>query len=78
MSVFKLILKQNVKKAWGRRSHPTTPLVAGNAARQRRLIAVKHVVLYCVKTSMSEKEALLQMKRIFGKVVVTWRIFFAV
>jgi len=27
---------------------------------------------------MSEKEALLQMKRIFGKVVVTWRIFFAV
>jgi len=44
----------------------TQTSVAGNAVRQWLLIAVlSHVVLYGVKRSMSEKDALLPTKRIF-------------
>jgi len=32
---------------------------AGNAARQWMMVAVSHVVLYCVKTSMSQSAAML-------------------
>ena len=39
--------------------------VARNAARQWLLMAVSHVVIRCVKRSMSEKEALLPTKRNF-------------
>jgi len=35
-------------------------VLAGNAARQRLLIAVSHVHLYFVKRSMSESIAMLQ------------------
>jgi len=37
----------------------------GNATKQWLLIAVRHVVLYGVKWSMSEKEVLMPRKRIF-------------
>ena len=38
---------------------PLVSYVTGNAVRQRPLIAVTHEVLYCVKRSMSEYEAML-------------------
>jgi len=57
---------------WGGRAPLAPPLAMA------LLIAGSHVVLYCVKTSMNEKETLLPTKRIFWDSCVIQGIFFVV
>jgi len=60
------VLSHNACKCWTQLS------LADKAARQWLLILVSHVVLYCLKRSIGEKEALLrQRSAIFVTVALT-------